>query len=222
MLDRLRRWAREHTEQDRYSPVGIAFHWVMAALVLFQIGWGYWSDWMMPGGDKVRAYEVHSAVGLPILVLAIFRGVWRLLIPGPENDADRLGWQTSVAHVTHFLFYVCFFGLPLSGWVMWSSIASPGPLYLGGILPWPQLPIDGLGERARIELLYSAELVHRSLVILLLVLIPAHVGAALKHHFWNRHDVLRGMLPEIPDHGDPEAAKHKPRVPRLPKESGAG
>jgi len=221
MLDRLRRWAREHTEQDRYSPVGIAFHWVMAALVLFQIGWGFWSDWLMPGGDKVRAYEVHSAVGLPILVLAFSRGVWRLLIPGPYNDADRLGWQTTVAHVTHFLFYVCFFGLPLSGWMMWSSFASPGPLYMGGVLPWPQLPLEGLSERTRVDLLHSAELVHRFLVILLLVLIPAHVGAALKHHFWNRHDVLRGMLPEIPDHPDPEAATHKPRAPRFPKESGA-
>ena len=37
MIESLREWAREHTEQDRYSPVGIVFHWVMAALVLFQL-----------------------------------------------------------------------------------------------------------------------------------------------------------------------------------------
>ena len=37
------------------------------------------------------------------------------------------------------------------------------------------------------------------MAVVLLVLIPAHVGAALKHHFWDRHDVLQGMLPQIPD-----------------------
>ena len=223
MLEELRRWARRHTEEDRYSPVGVAFHWVMTALVLFQIGWGFWTDVMMPGGDKIAAYQVHSAAGLPILILAVLRGFWRILIPGPENDADRLGFQTLVAHATHILFYICFFGLPISGWVMWSSIASPGPLYLAGVLPWPQLPLETLGPSERFLLLDAAETVHRYLVILLLVLIPAHVGAALKHHFWDRHDVLRGMLPEIPDWEDPQAAgRHRPREPRFPKGSEAG
>ena len=223
MLESIRRWAEKHTEQDRYSPVGVAFHWIMAALVLFQIGWGFWTDWMMPGGDKVQAYQIHSAAGLPILVLALLRGAWRIVIPGPENDADGLGWQTNMAHVTHWLFYLCFFGLPLSGWVMWSSIASPGPLQLAGILPWPQVPLGSLAVETRFEVLQAAETVHRYLVILLLVLIPAHVGAALKHHFWSRHDVLRGMLPEIPDRKDPRAeSQHKPRLPRFPTESEAG
>jgi cytochrome b561 len=195
----------------------------MAALVLFQLAWGFWSDIAMPGGDKVMAYQVHSAVGLPILVLAILRGFWRILIPGPENDADGLGIQTKVAHVTHILFYVCFFGLPLSGWAMWSSIASPGPLYLAGFLPWPQLPLEGIGDDTRFAILQLAEKIHRYLVILLLVLIPAHVGAALKHHFWDRHDVLRGMLPDIQVSDDSrEDEQHKPREPRFPLESEVG
>ena len=223
MLEGLRTWARRHTDEGRYSPVGVAFHWIMAALVLFQLAWGFWSDIAMPGGDKILAYQVHSAVGLPILVLAILRGFWRILIPGPENDADRLGIQTRLAHVTHILFYVCFIGLPLSGWAMWSSIASPGPLYLAGFLPWPQLPLEGLGDNARFAILQSAEVVHRYLVILLLVLIPAHVGAALKHHFWDRHDVLRGMLPDIPvSDASREDEQHKPRGPRFPLESEVG
>lgn len=223
MLERLRSWARTHTEQDRYSPVGIAFHWIMAALIVFQLAWGFWTDLVMPGGDKISAYQVHSAAGLPILILALLRGVWRILIPGPVNDADRLGLQTNVAHVTAMLFYVCFFGLPISGWVMWSSIAAPGPLRLGGILPWPQVPLETLDESTRYSILQAAESVHSWLVILLLLLIPAHVGAALKHHFWDRHDVLRGMLPEIPDWRDPRGeSQHKPREPRFPRESEAG
>lgn len=223
LINSLLAWARDHTERSRYSPVGIIFHWLMAALVLFQLGWGFYTDFLFPGGDKIRAYEVHSAVGLPILLLAVLRGIWRILVPGPVNDADRLGIQTIIAHVTHFLFYLAFFALPLSGWAMWSSIADPGPLYLAGVIPWPQLPIGSLDMMTRYAILDFAEDVHRIFVILLLVLIPAHVAAALKHHFWNRHDVLQGILPEIPDWDDPRAgAQHRPREPRFPKGSGAG
>ncbi len=207
MIEKLRAWGNSFTRKGRYSPVGIAFHWVMAALVLFQIGWGFWTDWMMPGGDKVRAYEIHSAAGLPVLLLAMMRGAWRLLIDDPYNDADRQGWQTTVAHVTAYLFYLTFLTLPLSGWVMWSSVAAPGPLYLGGVVPWPQVPLDGLATLTRYRILDIAEDVHVVSVIVLLVLIPAHVVAALKHHFWDRHDVLQGMLPKVPDWEDPRPVK---------------
>lgn len=223
MLERLRRWARTHTELGRYSPVGVAFHWIMAALVLFQLGYGFWTDVMLPGGDKVLAYQLHSALGLLILLLALLRGIWRILIPGPVNDADRLGLQSRLAHATHILFYVCFVGLPLSGWIMWSSITPAGELSVASILPWPLLPFDTLSDAGRFALLQAAELTHRWLIILLLVLIPVHVAAALKHHFWNRHDVLRGMLPEIPDWEDSvPASQHKPRLPRFPKETEGG
>lgn len=223
MTEGLRAWARTYTDRGRYTPVGILFHWVMALLVLFQLGWGWYMAFPMPGGDKLHAYEIHSAAGLPILILALLRMGWRLLIPGPINDADRLGWQTLAAHLTHYLFYFSFFGLPLSGWAMWSSVAEPGPLYLAGFLPWPQLPLDELPLTMRWTILDLAEDVHLTLVLLLAVLVPAHVGAALKHHFWDRHDVLRAILPEVPDAEDAPAGRlHKPKPPGLREESGAG
>ena len=223
MIERLRAWGNSYTSRGRYSPVGIAFHWVMAALILFQLGWGFWTDLMMPGGDKVLAYQVHSAAGLPVLLLAIGRIFWRALITDPFNDADTQGWQTRVAHATALLFYLTFFTLPLSGWVMWSSVAAPGPLYLGGVIPWPQVPLESVDPLTRYALLDLAEDVHIGSVILLLVLIPAHVGAALKHHFWDRHDVLRGMLPEIPDwEGRPAGSPNSPQASGFPRGSEAG
>ena len=223
MIGALRDWARKHTERSRYSPVGIAFHWVMALLVLFQLGWGYYTSWIPVGGDKLYAYQVHSAVGLPILLLALGRMAWRLLIPGPVNDADKPGWQSQFAYAVHYVFYAAFFGLPLTGWAMWSSIAEPGPLYLAGLIPWPQLPFDQLGLEQRWQIMQAAETLHFWLVLSLLIVIPLHVGAALKHHFWDRHDVLRGMLPEIPDAENPQAKpQHNPRELRIPEQKTAG
>lgn len=223
MIEKLKAWGNSYTRRGHYSPVGIAFHWIMAALILFQLGWGFRTDWMMPGGDKVYAYQVHSSVGLSILLLAAGRLIWRLLITDPYNDADRLGIQTKIAHATAILFYAIFFILPLSGWVMWSSVAPPGQLYLGGVVPWPQVPLDGLQPVTRYAILDLAEDVHIGSVILLLLLIPAHAGAALKHHFWDRHDVLTGMLPEIPKaEGRREAAPNNVPATTVPTGSEVG
>jgi cytochrome b561 len=223
MIEQVRAWARAHTEEGRYSPVGQAFHWIMAALVMFQVVWGFYTGMIGVGGSKIVAYQVHSAAGLPVLLLAIGRLGWRLIVPGPQNDADTQGVQTVIAHAIHWLFYAAFFMLPLSGWLMWSADAEPGALYLGGVIPWPQLPLDALSPEMRWQAMQTAESIHTLFVWMLTALIPLHVGAALKHHFWDRHDVLRGMLPEIPDEQDPQGGhRHRPRGPGLRTESGAG
>lgn len=224
MIERLKAWAGKYNDRGRYTPVGIAFHWVMAAMILFQLGWGFYIGTMGVGGDKIAAYEVHSAVGLPILILAIGRFAWRsILLPGPINDADKIeGVQALIAHFTVVLFYVSFFALPLSGWVMWSSLPSPGPLYLGGVVPWPELPLGSLPVLTRLKILDAAEDIHQVLVWMLVFIVPLHVGAALMHHFVKGHDVLSAMLPQIPDSEDPrEEPPHMPKQPPFRPEPAA-
>lgn len=104
MIEAIREWAARHTADRRYSPVGVAFHWIMAALISFQLYWGWYMSRMPVGGDKLDAYKLHSELGLGMLVLATLRFVWRTIVPGPINDADGLGWQTKLAYVTHALF----------------------------------------------------------------------------------------------------------------------
>ena len=186
MIDRLivniLEWAAGHHDEGRYSPVAIVFHWTMAALVIFQLFWGWWMGRLPVGGDKVAAHDLHYLVGVLMLVLAMGRGLWRALAPGPINDADKPGWESAAAHVTHYVFYTCLFGLPLTGWAMISATAREQELTM--VARW------------RVEAL--AEWMHWGLVLTLLALIPIHVGAALKHHFIDRDDVLHGMLPVVP------------------------
>jgi cytochrome b561 len=214
MIRAIQEWAARHTAERRYSPVGIAFHWIMATLIAVQIFWGWHMSRLPVGGEKLEAFRVHSELGLAMLVLAALRLLWRTIVPGPVNDADKLGWQTQLAYVTHGLFYICFFGLPLSGWAMWSALGDGPALGLLG-LSWPQMPFHDVPVAVQWAILDWAEGIHALLVFLLLVMVPIHVGAALKHHFWNKHDVLIGMLPELaadepedrePRHGLPEVA----------------
>ncbi|WP_374471654.1 cytochrome b [Phenylobacterium sp.] len=197
ILEAVRRWARGHTRRKRYSPVGVAFHWTVAGLILFQLWWGWRTGRLPVGYDKLEAYEVHSQVGLLIFVLTLLRMAWRLMIPGPVNDADKPGWQSQAAHLTHLALYACLLGLPLSGWAMLSATAREQELSVAGVAPWPQLPLDALPEAQRWLIEAWAEQMHFGFIILLLALIPLHVGATAKHEFVDRDDVLRGMLPGI-------------------------
>lgn len=216
MIAALRDWANSHTAEGRYSPVGVAFHWVMAALILFQLGWGWWMTRLPVGADKLSGYQLHSSVGLVILVLAILRFAWRLIVTDPVNDADRPGWQSKAAHVTAWAFYIAFFGLPLSGWAMWSALGDGAPLRLAGLLPWPDMPFEGLSVAWQWTVMDWTETIHIWLAWFTAALIPLHVGAALKHHFWDRHDVLEAMLPHVPDE---EQRRTRPRHSRTPRKS---
>ena len=201
MIDRLivhvLEWAAGHHDEGRYSPVAIVFHWTMAALVTFQLAWGWWMGRLPVGGDKIAAHDLHYAVGVLMLVLAIGRGSWRMLAPGPINDADKPGWESTAARITHYLFYTCLFGLPLTGWAMISATAREQELSLL-TLPWPLMPFQDLTFVRRWQIEAVAEWMHWGLIVTLLLLIPLHVGGALKHQFIDRDDVFHGMLPVVP------------------------
>ena len=223
VVAKLRHWAEAYTEEGRFSPVGVIFHWVMALMIIIQLGLGWYTTAMLAGGDKMQAFQLHSALGLAIFVLALFRIAWRILVKDPFNDADTAGWRTKLAYVVEHLFYLCFLLLPLTGWAMWSAVAPPGPLSVGGLLPWPQLPLDDLPGTMSWHVMYWAETIHLLVVWLLMLLIPLHIGAALKHHFWDRSDVLSGMLPDIPDwERAPAGGKNNPQAQQPRTESDAG
>ncbi|OZA93655.1 MAG: cytochrome B [Erythrobacter sp. 34-65-8] len=209
----IRQWAVSHTEEGRYSPVGVWFHWIMAGLVLYQL-WLGWTLWRYPAGaDKLAAYQLHSELGLAILLLAVLRFLWRLFIPDPVNDADAPGWQSRVAHLTHYAFYSLFALLPLSGWAMWSVYQPAWPLRLAGIVDVPPMPFHTLSPAWQNQVLELALDLHLFGVVGLALLVPLHVGAALKHHFWDRDDIVRGILPEIPDdESAPDPGRYNPQA----------
>lgn len=202
MIDRLilkvLKWAAGHADEGRFSPVAIVFHWLMAALVIFQLGWGWRMGQLPPGGAKVGAYELHYDMGVLMLALILGRSAWRAFAPEVINDADKPGWESMAAHATHYVFYACLFGLPLSGWLMVSASARETDLAAAGVIPWPLLPLADLPNHCLWALEALAEWLHWGLILSLLLLVPIHVAGALKHQLVDRDDVLHGMLPVIP------------------------
>jgi cytochrome b561 len=186
-------WAEGHHRRGLYSPIGVAFHWTMAGMMIFQLGYGWYLGWQPAGGDKYLGYQTHAEIGLTIMVLGALRFLWRSQIGTPENiDEDSLAGRAS--HALEVLFYFSFFALPISGWVMWSTLPGDLPLSIAGLIPFPNLPFDQLSEPLQFALMQGAAKAHLWVVWITALAIPGHAGAAVLHYVLKRDRVLTSML----------------------------
>ncbi|HYD71569.1 MAG TPA: cytochrome b [Candidatus Binatia bacterium] len=191
--------AEDERGRPHYHPIGIFFHWAMAALLLFQLGWGWWVSSLPAGYDKLAGYAIHALVGLALLSLAFMRAGWRMIapfiLPELEKPEDLPGWQRLAAELTHFALYCVMFALPVTGWLMISQTAGEEiVLPLGWSAPVFPLPVDlSFIERAQLE--QRAETAHLVLVWITTGLLAMHIGAALKHQFIDKDTVLARMIP---------------------------
>jgi cytochrome b561 len=186
-------WAEGYNRRGLYSPIGVAFHWVMAALVVFQLGYGWYLGWQPVGADKYLGYQTHAQIGLTIMMLGTLRFFWSSQIAGPDT-VDENSFSGRASRLLQAWFYVGFFALPLSGWVMWSTLPSDLPLSIAGVIPFPNLPFDQLSEQLQHRLMQWAAQVHYWVVWITALAIPGHAGAAVLHYIVKRDRVLPSML----------------------------
>ena len=171
----------------RWGGVAQAFHWLIAALIVAQgaIGLSMVELGMTP--TKVRVFALHKSIGLTILALVLLRLAWRLT-QRPPREIPMPRWQLAAARLSHFLLYVLILALPFSGWLFNS--AANFPLEWFGVVHVPSLT-RGLDPVLKVFALRA----HVVLFWVLVGVVAVHVAAALWHHFRQRDDVLRRMLP---------------------------
>lgn len=175
------------TLEASWSGVAKFLHWLVALLVFTQFALGWLaSSWHM-SPTKLDLFVWHKSNGMLILMLVVLRLMWRLVAPAPPLPASMPTWERAAAHASHALLYLVMLGMPLSGWVVNS--ASGVPFRIFRLVPLPAIvgPDEGVAD--------IASLVHFSLGLLLAALLLVHVAAALRHHFIQRDNVLRRMLP---------------------------
>jgi cytochrome b561 len=175
------------TTPTRYGAVAQTFHWLIAALIVTQFVLAYMADDLPLGAHKLALFARHKSFGMTVLMLAVLRLLWRLKNPPPELPPGMTPLERMLARATHAAFYVLLFAMPLTGWLM--SSAKNYSVSWFGLFTWPNL--IGKNEAA-FDFLRST---HHILSDALFVIAVLHILAALKHHFWNKDDVLSRMLP---------------------------
>jgi len=183
--------------QTRYNAGAIALHWLIALMILTNIGLAWWFN-TLHGQAKIEPVQLHKSIGVTVLVLSTLRLGWRLAVPAPKLPDYVRGWEKWLAQTVHVLFYVVMFGLPLTGWAFTS--ASPlihvFPIVLYHVVPWPTLaPLANLPP-AQMKAVHKVFLAgHGLLAKLAYGLIVLHVAGALKHQFISNDDVVARMIP---------------------------
>jgi cytochrome b561 len=173
----------------RYTPTAQTLHWLIALLIVVQFVLAKLAAHLPLGMRKLSLLAEHKSVGMTILVLAMIRLAWRLKHAPPPPPAQMRRAERRLATASHISFYVILFAMPLSGWLM--SSAKNYSVSWFGVFAWPNLIAPN-------EAAFNAfKSLHHLLSNLLIAIASLHILAAIKHHFWNKDDVLVRMLPEF-------------------------
>lgn len=172
---------------DRYTPVAIALHWLVALGIFCVLPLGVYMHELDPSPQKIQLYAYHKWLGMSILILVIVRLLWRFTHRPPALPDTMSAKEQRIAHgMTHgmYLFMVL---SPLCGWLMSSAFGKPVVLF--GALPIPDLigPNESTGNVFKV--------LHEICNYILCTLFSLHILASLKHHFKDRDDILARMLP---------------------------
>lgn len=172
---------------DRYGFVAMLLHWLMALLVIGLLCVGLYMADLPIGLQKLQLYGLHKEFGLLVLFLVIFRLSWRFININPLLPLSIPVWQRFAAHAVQWALLGFMIAMPITGWLL-TSAAGLAPSFFGlFVLPTLIAPNDDLRH-------LFAE-IHKWIAYGLIATICAHVGAALKHHYIDKDDVLRRMLP---------------------------
>lgn len=174
----------------RYTKVAIALHWMIAALIIFNLALGFFMEGFAPELKRI-IIPLHISSGLTVLVLTVLRIVWRLTHRPPPFVDELSAWERGAAHTVHGLLYVLMLVMPLTGWAFVSA-NQPRPDGSTGSMLWGLVHWPAISALSQLEVSAQKE-VHDSLVTahaiggwLMIGLLVLHIAAALKHQFYDR------------------------------------
>lgn len=174
-------------DATRYTTTAIVLHWLIAAIVVGLIGWGWWLQTIpkLPVGPRVDAFNLHKSIGMTVLLLMLVRIAWRARHrPPPFTPMPR--WQARLARAVHLLFYVCLIVQPVSGYL--GSAFSGYPVRFFGLV----LPAWAPKNDALKDTLSVVHLVNSGVLVGALAL---HLAGTVKHALLERDGSLRRIWP---------------------------
>jgi cytochrome b561 len=190
---------------SRYGSVSQVLHWLTVALVIVLFVTGKVTDIEAdhPGNAP---FLWHGSLGVLVLLLVVTRVVWAFASPAPPLPSTMTRLGRISARTMHGLLYALLVAVPLAGWLAASSEGASVNFF--GLVTVPHWDLRGnqastltandhevSAKTNREENEDVFEEIHEVLGNTLLILAAFHALIALKHHFFDRDDVLRRMLP---------------------------
>lgn len=174
-------------DEHRYGAIAQLFHWVIVGLIVTQFILAFRAESLPRGMKLITTLALHKSLGMTVLALAVVRLAWRWMNPVPADPLDMPKWQHVASRISHIALYALIFAIPLFGWI--ASSARNFSVSWFGLFTWPNLVEP---SEAAFKFFQAA---HAFLAWALLAVALLHIAAALKHHFIDKDNILRRMLP---------------------------
>ena len=175
------------SEVLKYGATAKWLHWLVGVVVIIMLIFGPGLE-DLPLDERQVVIMGHSGLGTLVLILMLIRWPWRLTHEPPGATSAMGEWQTRLAKIMHWALYVLLVLQPIFG-ILQSAYITDYEIVAFGQINYSALAV-GDADMARVW-----HIAHSINAKLLTVLVIGHVFAALYHHFWQKDDVLRRMLP---------------------------
>lgn len=182
-------WNTHHA----FGSVSKVLHWGGAILILAMIALGLWAvkyplDTPEQMAQKWQLFALHKTIGVCAFGFGALRLAFMAFQVKPSPLATHSHGEIFASRTAHWLLTFLMMLVPLAGWVRHASLPGFAPLYLpfGDNLPF--VPADP-------QLSEFASMCHFGFVALLSATVLLHMAGALKHHYRDRDETLRRMLP---------------------------
>ena len=165
--------------EERYGLISIIFHWLMALIIIatFILGLNLKHNFQY----YYEVLALHNSLGITIFLLAIFRVAWRFFNIKPNQLPNKVILM-KLATLTHIFFYIIFFTLPITGYIL-TNLQGDIVLFYGYGLPEVLEQNRGLKN--------YVHTIHDYVGNVLLILFSLHVLGALYHHLIKKDNTLR-------------------------------
>lgn len=173
--------------ESAYGATSKVMHWAIALCIIFLIWLGWWMvDLTFYSSWYYTAPNLHKALGIVVFLLAAAKLVWHFVSPPPALQKDLSGLEKAGAKIAHILLIASMFVIPLTGYLQ-TTVKGEG-VSMFGLFELPAL------YRSSEAIRDIAIDVHFYFSYILVAVIAAHAGAALKHQFIDKKQTLRRMI----------------------------
>ncbi len=174
-------------DEEKYTSVAIALHWVMAVLLItmFILGW-YMVDLPKGSDERTWFFGLHKSIGLTLAMLAVTRLTWRIKQVPPKLPETISEFRQKLAKSTHWLLYFAMFLQPMSGYIS-SSFSGYKTKFWGMPLPhwgWKSPDLNAFFTDIHVVSSY-----------LLIALVFLHISGVVLHLYEGDKAVLKRMMP---------------------------